>query len=60
MTTHTLENLTMGAKYYISLAGVTRKGEGPNATVIINTLPEKSVNGTRLAESTPLLKNHYL
>ncbi|XP_028443755.1 interleukin-12 receptor subunit beta-2 [Perca flavescens] len=39
-----LENLAPGAKYNISLAGVTRVGEGPEATVMINTLPEKPVN----------------
>ncbi|XP_044056507.1 uncharacterized protein il12rb1 isoform X2 [Siniperca chuatsi] len=41
---HHLEKLTPGAKYNISLAGVTRVGEGPKATVTINTLPEKPVN----------------
>ncbi|XP_061594967.1 uncharacterized protein il12rb1 [Cololabis saira] len=39
-----LENLTPDAKYNISLAGVTHAGEGPLATVIINTSPEKPVN----------------
>ncbi|XP_070765728.1 interleukin-31 receptor subunit alpha [Enoplosus armatus] len=41
---HRLENLTPGAKYNISLAGVTRVGEGPKATVTINIMPEKTVN----------------
>lgn len=41
-----LENLTPGAKYKITLAGVTREGEGPKATMAINTLPEKHENGT--------------
>ncbi|XP_069377924.1 interleukin-12 receptor subunit beta-1 isoform X2 [Paralichthys olivaceus] len=39
-----LENLTPGAKYNISLAGVTRAGTGPTATVTIYTLQEKHVN----------------
>ncbi|KAK2835363.1 hypothetical protein Q5P01_015847 [Channa striata] len=39
-----LENLTPGSKYNISLAGVTQVGEGPKATVTINTLPEKPLN----------------
>ncbi|KAM7011898.1 interleukin-12 receptor subunit beta-2 [Tautogolabrus adspersus] len=39
-----LENLTPATKYIISLAGVTRGGEGPKATVTINTLPEKTFN----------------
>ncbi|KAF7656313.1 hypothetical protein LDENG_00043750 [Lucifuga dentata] len=39
-----LENLTPGAKYNISLAGATRMGKGPEATVLINTVPEKPVN----------------
>ncbi|XP_045905644.1 interleukin-6 receptor subunit beta isoform X2 [Micropterus dolomieu] len=41
---HHLENLTPGAKYNITLAGVTRVGEGPKATITINTLPENPVN----------------
>ncbi|KAK9519475.1 hypothetical protein VZT92_022202 [Zoarces viviparus] len=41
---HRLENLTPGTKYNISLAGVTRVGEGPEATVTIITFPEKPVN----------------
>ncbi|XP_010752539.3 oncostatin-M-specific receptor subunit beta isoform X2 [Larimichthys crocea] len=44
LTKHCLENLTPGAKYNISLTGVTRVGEGPKATVTINTVPEKHVN----------------
>ncbi|XP_068175991.1 uncharacterized protein il12rb1 isoform X2 [Antennarius striatus] len=40
---HHLENLTSGAKYNISLAAVTRVGEGPRATEIVNT-PQKSLN----------------
>uniref|UniRef100_A0A8D0CNG3 Fibronectin type-III domain-containing protein n=1 Tax=Sander lucioperca TaxID=283035 RepID=A0A8D0CNG3_SANLU len=40
-----LENLAPGMKYNISLVGVTRVGKGPEATVTINTLPEKPVNG---------------
>ncbi|XP_076009761.1 leukemia inhibitory factor receptor isoform X2 [Genypterus blacodes] len=39
-----LEHLTPGAKYNISLASVTRAGEGPAATVIINTVPQKHSN----------------
>lgn len=39
-----LENLTPGTKYNISLVGVTRVGEGPEATVTITTFPEKPVN----------------
>ncbi|XP_008277613.1 leukemia inhibitory factor receptor [Stegastes partitus] len=41
---HRLENLTPGSKYNISLAGVTRMGEGPKSTVTINTWPEKHLN----------------
>ncbi|XP_075944284.1 oncostatin-M-specific receptor subunit beta isoform X1 [Anarhichas minor] len=41
---HRLENLTPGTKYNISLVGVTRVGEGPEATVTIITFPEKPVN----------------
>ncbi|KAM8744687.1 uncharacterized protein il12rb1 isoform 2-T2 [Acanthopagrus schlegelii] len=39
-----LENLTPGAQYNISLAGVTPAGEGPNAQTTVSTLPEKPVN----------------
>ncbi|CAB1412965.1 unnamed protein product [Pleuronectes platessa] len=39
-----LEKLTPGTKYNISLAVVTRAGAGPAATVTINTLQEKHVN----------------
>lgn len=58
-TKHRLQNLTPGAKYNISLAGVTRVGEGPKATVTINTLPEKLENGITLKESTLMLKKLY-
>ncbi|XP_042368332.1 interleukin-12 receptor subunit beta-2 [Plectropomus leopardus] len=44
LTKHRLENLTPGAKYNISLVGVTRIGEGPEATLTINMLPEKPIN----------------
>ncbi|XP_040896441.1 uncharacterized protein il12rb1 isoform X3 [Toxotes jaculatrix] len=44
LQTYHLENLTPGAKYNISLTGVTRVGEGPKATITINTLPEKPLN----------------
>ncbi|XP_060890793.1 interleukin-12 receptor subunit beta-2, partial [Labrus mixtus] len=44
LITYHLENLTPATKYTISLAGVTRGGEGPNAVVTINTLPEKTFN----------------
>ncbi|XP_034002315.1 interleukin-6 receptor subunit beta-like isoform X2 [Trematomus bernacchii] len=39
-----LGNLTQETTYRVSLVGVTRVGEGPEATVTINTLPEKPVN----------------
>ncbi|XP_041646340.1 interleukin-12 receptor subunit beta-2 isoform X2 [Cheilinus undulatus] len=39
-----LENLTPATKYIITLAGVARAGEGPKATVTVNTLPEKYFN----------------
>ncbi|XP_062250686.1 interleukin-12 receptor subunit beta-1 isoform X2 [Platichthys flesus] len=39
-----LEKLTPGTKYNVSLAVVTRAGAGPAATVTINTLQEKHVN----------------
>nr|XP_046247904.1 leukemia inhibitory factor receptor isoform X1 [Scatophagus argus] len=41
---HCLKKLTPGTKYNITLAGVTREGEGPKATITINTLPEKPAN----------------
>ncbi|XP_070816930.1 leukemia inhibitory factor receptor [Chaetodon trifascialis] len=41
---HLLGNLNPGTKYNISLAGVTRVGEGPKATVPIHTPPETHVN----------------
>ncbi|CAK6972127.1 interleukin-6 receptor subunit beta [Scomber scombrus] len=44
LTSHHLENLTPGTKYNISLAGVTRKGEGLTATVTITTRPETPLN----------------
>ncbi|XP_071342100.1 interleukin-12 receptor subunit beta-1 isoform X2 [Trachinotus anak] len=44
LTKYRLENLAPGAKYNITLAGVTREGEGPKATLAINTLPEKQMN----------------
>ncbi len=52
LTKYHLENLTPGAKYNISLAGVTGVGEGLQASITINTLPEKPVNGNRLTAST--------
>ncbi|XP_054459191.1 leukemia inhibitory factor receptor isoform X2 [Anoplopoma fimbria] len=55
---HHLENLTPGTKYNISLVGVTRVGAGPEATVIINTLPEKPVNESKARSS--LLCRHLL
>ncbi|KAK1897217.1 Leukemia inhibitory factor receptor [Dissostichus eleginoides] len=39
-----LGNLMQGTQYNVSLVGVTRVGEGPEATVTVNTLPEKPVN----------------
>ncbi|XP_034002276.1 uncharacterized protein LOC117495234 isoform X2 [Trematomus bernacchii] len=39
-----LGNLTQGTTYRVSLVGVTRVGKGPEATVTINTPPEKPVN----------------
>ncbi|XP_028259602.1 leukemia inhibitory factor receptor [Parambassis ranga] len=39
-----LENLTPGSKYNTTLAALTQIGEGPRASVIINTQPEKPVN----------------
>ncbi|XP_018528533.1 interleukin-12 receptor subunit beta-1 isoform X2 [Lates calcarifer] len=44
LLTYRLENLTPGAKYNISLAGVTKEGEGPSAKLTIYTQPEKPVN----------------
>ena len=44
-----LGNLTQETTYRVSLVGVTRVGEGPEATVTINTLPEKPVNGIKTA-----------
>ncbi|XP_034738233.1 interleukin-12 receptor subunit beta-1 isoform X2 [Etheostoma cragini] len=44
LVTYHLENLSPGAKYNISLVGVTQVGEGPEATVTINTLLERPVN----------------
>nr|XP_020467655.1 uncharacterized protein LOC109966833 isoform X2 [Monopterus albus] len=44
LTKYHLGNLTPGSKYNVSLAGVTRVGEGPEATVTIITLPETPVN----------------
>ncbi|XP_029939139.1 interleukin-31 receptor subunit alpha [Salarias fasciatus] len=43
-TKHRLDKLTPGTKYSISLTGVTRVGKGPEATVTVNTKPEKPVN----------------
>ncbi|KAI3368646.1 hypothetical protein L3Q82_025652, partial [Scortum barcoo] len=43
-TKYLLKNLTPGAKYNITLAGVTGAGGGLRARVTINTLPEKPVN----------------
>lgn len=42
VTEHYVENLSPGGKYDIVLAGVTRAGKGPEATVTISTLPEDS------------------
>nr|XP_040041288.1 oncostatin-M-specific receptor subunit beta [Gasterosteus aculeatus aculeatus] len=42
VTEHYVENLLPGGKYDIVLAGVTRAGKGPEATVTISTLPEDS------------------
>ncbi|KAJ0065685.1 hypothetical protein NL108_016239 [Boleophthalmus pectinirostris] len=41
LSSYTLKDLKPGTKYNISLAGVTEKGEGPKARVIINTPPGK-------------------
>ncbi|KAM9762624.1 uncharacterized protein il12rb1 [Menidia menidia] len=43
-TSYQMENLTPGSKYNISLAGATRVGEGPVASVVISTWPEKPTN----------------
>ncbi|XP_061832378.2 interleukin-31 receptor subunit alpha [Nerophis lumbriciformis] len=40
-----LENLRPNATYNISVAGVTAAGEGPKATITINTLPLNIMNG---------------
>uniref|UniRef100_A0A8C5D9G0 Leukemia inhibitory factor receptor-like n=1 Tax=Gouania willdenowi TaxID=441366 RepID=A0A8C5D9G0_GOUWI len=45
VTNYSLENLLPETKYNISLARVTAMGEGPKATVIVNTKPEKPLNG---------------
>ncbi|XP_042273843.1 interleukin-12 receptor subunit beta-2 [Thunnus maccoyii] len=44
LTKYCLENLTPGTRYDVTLAGVTRAGEGLQANVTIKTLPEKPVN----------------
>ncbi|XP_069009458.1 interleukin-31 receptor subunit alpha [Embiotoca jacksoni] len=44
LTKYHLENLTPGTKYNISLAGVTRVGEGRPATVTVNTQPQAGVD----------------
>ncbi|XP_047443768.1 interleukin-12 receptor subunit beta-1 [Mugil cephalus] len=44
VTEYNLENLTSETKYNIRLTGVTQVGEGPRATVVVNTRPEKSFN----------------
>ncbi|XP_028300677.1 interleukin-27 receptor subunit alpha isoform X2 [Gouania willdenowi] len=44
VTNYSLENLLPETKYNISLARVTAMGEGPKATVIVNTKPEKPLN----------------
>ncbi|XP_016896930.1 uncharacterized protein il12rb1 isoform X2 [Cynoglossus semilaevis] len=44
LTKYHLENLTPGARYDISLAGVTKVGEGPKASATVNTWPEKHEN----------------
>ncbi|XP_022593671.1 interleukin-12 receptor subunit beta-1 isoform X2 [Seriola dumerili] len=44
LTKYHLENLAPGAKYNISLAAVTRAGEGPKAIISIYTQPEKQMN----------------
>lgn len=51
---HHLENLSPGSKYKVSLAGATRVGEGPQATLTFNTLPENSVSGIKLQSSLML------
>eukprot|EP00064_Thunnus_orientalis_P014682 superscaffoldBa00002585_g14729 len=44
LTKYCLENLTPGTRYDVTLAGVTRAGEGLQANVTIKTLPEKPLN----------------
>ncbi|XP_056233515.1 interleukin-12 receptor subunit beta-1 isoform X2 [Seriola aureovittata] len=44
LTEYCLENLEPGAKYNISLAAVTRAGEGPKAIINISIQPEKKMN----------------
>nr|XP_057930250.1 interleukin-6 receptor subunit beta isoform X2 [Doryrhamphus excisus] len=44
LVTYRLEKLNPAMKYNISVAGVTTAGEGPKATVTINTLPLNSMN----------------
>lgn len=58
-TNYRLEKLTPGAKYNITLASATQKGEGPKARSIINTLPEKhqEISMTSLLEITLPVKN---
>ncbi|CAG00608.1 unnamed protein product [Tetraodon nigroviridis] len=51
-TEHRLVNLTPGSKYNISLAAVTREGEGPQVIRIVNTLPE-NMTGKPSAVSKP-------
>lgn len=53
---HHLKNLSPGSKYKVSLAGATRVGEGPQATLTFNTLPENSVSGIRLQKSSHVMK----
>ncbi|XP_029904679.1 uncharacterized protein il12rb1 [Myripristis murdjan] len=43
-TQYRLEDLIPGARYNISLAGVTRVGAGPRASLIFNTMSKKSVD----------------
>ncbi|CAL8309883.1 unnamed protein product [Lota lota] len=47
-TTFRLENLQPESRYNISLAGVTSKGSGPLAFLIINTFPPKETPGGNL------------
>ncbi|XP_077391579.1 interleukin-31 receptor subunit alpha [Festucalex cinctus] len=39
MAEYRMEKLTPGTKYKMTVAGVTRAGEGPKATLILNTQP---------------------